>query len=172
MISYSNHTQGHTEILTLSLSPLMDAYLFLRTQRWSLAWAEPQLAQTRCDIPKMAAENQAPQRRVLSNTEEDAAARVQPPGCAGSSTEKHHFLNNGPKLSPDSQRDSNTRREIGADTQGHYKLQNWLDSLLLGDAKRVRAQGRSSFWSLRVGFTWTEISCQAEHGFLQAQQQQ
>ena len=150
----------------------MDAYLFLRTPRRSLAWAEPQLAQTCCDIPKMAAENQAPQRPVLSNTEEDAAARIQPPGCTGSSTETHHVLYNGPKLGPESQRDSNTRREIGADTQRHYKLQNWLDSLLLGDAKRVRAQGRSSFWSLRVGFTWIEISCQAEHGFLQAQQQQ
>lgn len=120
----------------------------------------------------MAAENQAPQRRVLSDTEEGPAACVQPPGCAGSSTETHHVLNDGPKLSPESQRDSNAGREIGADTQGHYKLQNRLDSLLLGDAKRVRAQGRSSFWSLRVGFTWIEISCQAEHGFLQAQQQQ
>ena len=150
----------------------MDAYLVLRTQRWALAWAEPQLAQTCCNIPKMAAENQAPQRRVLSNAEEDPAARVQPPGSAGSSTETHHILNDSPELSPVSQRDSNTRHEIGADTQGHYKLQNWLDSLLLGDAKCVRAEGRSSFWSLRVGFTWIETSCQAEHGFLQAQQQQ
>lgn len=120
----------------------------------------------------MAAKYQAPQRRTLSQVEEDPAAGEQSPGGMGGSLQTYNILNNSSKLSPVSQRDSHARHEVGADTQGDYKLQNGLEGLLLGDAERVRTEGRGSFWSPGVRFARIEISYKAGHDLLQTQQQQ
>lgn len=109
---------------------------------------------------------------MLSQVEEDPAADVEPPGGMRGSLQTNNILNNSSKLSPVSQRDSYARHEVGADTQGDYELQNGLEGLLLGDAKRVRAEGRGGFWSLGVRFARIEISYEAGHDLLQTQQQQ
>lgn len=109
---------------------------------------------------------------MLSQVKEDPAADVQSPGGMGSSVQTYNILNHSSKLSPVSQRDSHARHEVGADTQGDYKLQNGLEGLLLGDAERIWTEGRGSFWSPGVRFARIEISYEAGHDFLQTEQQQ
>lgn len=129
------------------------------------------LTQASQEIPKVTREDQAAQRRVLSDLHQAGACGVKLAHAAGKGAVGQNILHLGTEGGPAHEGQPNARQEERAQPQGDDKLQSRPHGLLLSDAEGVRAQRRGSLSCLRVGLSGAVRGGQEDHAPFQAQQQ-